>query len=131
MEIVRKKQIKQLEVISGLTESEAKESILESLKKDAENDALLYAKEKMEEAELSVKQDAKKIILNTIQRIGAEEAIDNTVSVFNIESDDLKGRIIGREGRNIRALEAATGVEIIVDDTPEAVSYTHLTLPTN
>jgi ribonuclease Y len=108
LEIVRKKQIKQLEVISGLTESEAKESILESLKKDAENDALLYAKEKMEEAELSVKQDAKKIILNTIQRIGAEEAIDNTVSVFNIESDDLKGRIIGREGRNIRALEAAT-----------------------
>jgi len=121
LEIVRKKQIKQLEVISGLTESEAKESILESLKKDAENDALLYAKEKMEEAELSVKQDAKKIILNTIQRIGAEEAIDNTVSVFNIESDDLKGRIIGREGRNIRALEAATGVEIIVDDTPEAI----------
>ena len=121
LEIVRKKQIKQLEVISGLTETEAKESILESLKKDAENDALLYAKEKMEEAELSVKQDAKKIILNTIQRIGAEEAIDNTVSVFNIESDDLKGRIIGREGRNIRALEAATGVEIIVDDTPEAI----------
>ena len=121
LEIVRKKQIKQLEVISGLTESEAKESILESLKKDAENDALLYAKEKMEEAELSVKQDAKKIILNTIQRIGAEEAIDNTVSVFNIESNDLKGRIIGREGRNIRALEAATGVEIIVDDTPEAI----------
>ena len=121
LETVRKKQIKQLEVISGLTESEAKESILESLKKDVENNALLYAKEKMEEAELSVKQDAKKIILNTIQRIGAEEAIDNTVSVFNIESDDLKGRIIGREGRNIRALEAATGVEIIVDDTPEAI----------
>ena len=75
----------------------------------------------MEEAELTVKENAKKIILNTIQRIGAEEAIDNTVSVFNIESDDIKGRIIGREGRNIRALEAATGVEIIVDDTPEAI----------
>ena len=84
MEIVRKKQIKQLEGISCLIESEAKESILESLKKDAENDALLYAKEKMEEAELYVKQDAKKIILNTIQRIGAEEAIDNTVSDINI-----------------------------------------------
>ena len=75
----------------------------------------------MEEAELTVKENAKKIILNTIQRIGAEEAIDNTVSVFNIESDDIKGRIIGREGRNIRALESATGVEIIVDDTPEAI----------
>ena len=76
----------------------------------------------MEEAKLTVEQDAKKIIINTIQRIGSEEAIDNCVSVFNIESDDMKGRIIGREGRrNIRALEAATGVEIIVDDTPEAI----------
>ena len=120
-ERVRKEQIKQLESISGLSETEAKESLLESLKKDAENDALIYAKEKMEEAELTVKENSKKIILNTIQRIGAEEAIDNTVSVFNIESDDIKGRIIGREGRNIRALEAATGVEIIVDDTPEAI----------
>ena len=121
VEKVRKNQIKQLEVISGLSEKEAKKSLLESLKKDAENDALTYAKEKMEEAELTVKENAKKIILNTIQRIGAEEAIDNTVSVFNIESDDIKGRIIGREGRNIRALESATGVEIIVDDTPEAI----------
>ena len=121
VEELRKNQIKQLEVISGLSEKEAKESLLESLKKDVENDAVLFAKEKMEEAELTVKENAKKIILNTIQRIGAEEAIDNTVSVFNIESDDIKGRIIGREGRNIRALEAATGVEIIVDDTPEAI----------
>ena len=120
-ERVRKEQIKQLESISGLSENEAKESLLESLKKDAENDALIYAKEKMEEAELTVKENSKKIILNTIQRIGAEETIDNTVSVFNIESDDIKGRIIGREGRNIRTLEAATGVEIIVDDTPEAI----------
>ena len=120
-ERVRKEQIKQLESISGLSETEAKESLLESLKKDAENDALIYAKEKMEEAELTVKENSKKIILNTIQRIGAEETIDNTVSVFNIESDDIKGRIIGREGRNIRTLEAATGVEIIVDDTPEAI----------
>ena len=121
LEKVRKNQIKQLELISGLSEKEAKDSLLKSLKKDAENDALIYAKEKMEEAQLTVKENAKKIILNTIQRIGAEETIDNTVSVFNIESDDIKGRIIGREGRNIRALEAATGVEIIVDDTPEAI----------
>ena len=121
VEKARKEQIKELEVISGLSEADAKESLLESLKKDAENDALIYAKEKMEEAELTVKENSKKIILNTIQRIGAEETIDNTVSVFNIESDDIKGRIIGREGRNIRSLEAATGVEIIVDDTPEAI----------
>ena len=121
LEKVRKNQIKQLELISGLSEKEAKDSLLKSLKKDAENDALIYAKEKMEEAQLTVKENAKKIILNTIQRIGAEETIDNTVSVFNIESDDIKGRIIGREGRNIRALESATGVEIIVDDTPEAI----------
>ena len=121
IEKVRKNQIKQLELISGLSEKEAKDSLLESLKKDAENDALVYAKEKMEEAQLTVKENAKKVILNTIQRIGAEETIDNTVSVFNIESDDIKGRIIGREGRNIRALESATGVEIIVDDTPEAI----------
>jgi ribonuclease Y len=80
-----------------------------------------FIQDKMEEAKLTVEQDAKKIIINTIQRIGSEEAIDNCVSVFNIESDDVKGRIIGREGRNIRALEAATGVEIIVDDTPEAI----------
>ena len=110
VEKVRKNQIKQLELISGFSEKEAKDSLLESLKKDAENDALVYAKEKMEEAQLTVKENAKKVILNTIQRIGAEETIDNTVSVFNIESDDIKGRIIGREGRNIRALEAATGV---------------------
>ena len=121
IENVQKTQIKQLEEISGLTKNEAKESLLKSLKIEADNDALVYAKKKMEEADLSVKENAKKIILNTIQRIGAEETIDNTVSVFNIESDDLKGRIIGREGRNIRALEGATGVEIIVDDTPEAI----------
>ena len=89
VEKVRKNQIKQLELISGLSEKEAKDSILKSLKKDAENDALIYAKEKMEEAQLTVKENAKKIILNTIQRIGAEETIDNTVSVFNIESDDI------------------------------------------
>ena len=117
----RKEQIKQLEIIAKLSEEDAKNQLIDFIKKDAEADALVYVKEKMEEAEMTVQQDAKKIIIDTIQRIGAEEAIDNTVSVFHIESDDLKGRIIGREGRNIRALESATGVEIIVDDTPEAI----------
>ena len=117
----RKEQIKQLEIIARLSEEDAKNQLIDSIKKDAEADALVYVKEKMEEAEMTVQQDAKKIIIDTIQRIGAEEAIDNTVSVFHIESDDLKGRIIGREGRNIKALESATGVEIIVDDTPEAI----------
>ena len=117
----RKEQIKQLEIIARLSEEEAKNQLVNSIKKDAEADALVYVKEKMEEAKMTVQKDAKKIIIDTIQRIGAEEAIDNTVSVFHIESDDLKGRIIGREGRNIKALEAATGVEIIVDDTPEAI----------
>ena len=117
----RKEQIKQLEIIAGLSEENAKNQLIDFIKKDAEADALVYVKEKMEEAEMTVQQDAKKIIINTIQRIGAEETIDNTVSVFHIESDDLKGRIIGREGRNIKALESATGVEIIVDDTPEAI----------
>ena len=117
----RKEQIKQLEIIAGLSEENAKNQLIDFIKKDAEADALVYVKEKMEEAEMTVQQDAKKIIINTIQRIGAEETIDNTVSVFHIESDDLKGRIIGREGRNIKALESATGVEIIVDDTPESI----------
>lgn len=117
----RKEQIKQLEIIAKLSEEDAKNQLIDFIKKDAEADALVYVKEKMEEAEMTVQQDAKKIIIDTIQRIGAEEAIDNTVSVFHIESDDLKGRIIGREGRNIKALESATGVEIIVDDTPEAI----------
>ena len=117
----RKEQIKQLEIIAKLSEEDAKNQLIDFIKKDAEADALVYVKEKREEAEMTVQQDAKKIIIDTIQRIGAEEAIDNTVSVFHIESDDLKGRIIGREGRNIRALESATGVEIIVDDTPEAI----------
>ena len=117
----RKEQIKQLEIIARLSEEDAKNQLIDSIKKDAEADALVYVKEKMEEAEMTVQRDAKKIIIDTIQRIGAEEAIDNTVSVFHIESDDLKGRIIGREGRNIKALESATGVEIIVDDTPEAI----------
>ena len=121
VEKAHKSQIKQLEVISGLSADDAKQELVESLKSEAKNDAMVYIQDTMEEAKLTAEQDAKKIIINTIQRIGTEEAVDNCVSVFNIESDDVKGRIIGREGRNIRALEAATGVEIIVDDTPEAI----------
>ena len=118
---LHKSQVKQLEVISGLSAEDAKEQLVESLKGEAKSDAMAYVQDKMEEAKLTAQQDAKKIIINTIQRVGTEEAVENCVSVFNIESDDMKGRIIGREGRNIRAIEAATGVEIIVDDTPEAI----------
>ncbi|SHI55218.1 ribonuclease Y [Algibacter luteus] len=118
---LHKSQVQQLEVISSLSAEEAKEQLVESLKGEAKNDAMSFIQSAIEEAKLTAEQDAKKIIINTIQRIGTEEAVDNCVSVFNIESDDVKGRIIGREGRNIRAIEAATGVEIIVDDTPEAI----------
>ncbi|NQY05612.1 MAG: ribonuclease Y [Flavobacteriaceae bacterium] len=118
---MHKKQIEQLEGISGLSADDAKEQLVESLKQEAKADAQSFIQDTLEEAKLTAQQEAKKIIINTIQRIGTEEAIDNCVSVFNLESDDVKGRIIGREGRNISALEAATGVEIIVDDTPEAI----------
>ncbi|MBR9757037.1 MAG: ribonuclease Y [Algicola sp.] len=118
---LHKSQVEQLEVISSLSAEEAKAQLVESLKGEAKNDAMAYIQTTIEEAKLTAQQEAKKVIVNTIQRVGTEEAIDNCVSVFNIESDDVKGRIIGREGRNIRALEAATGVEIIVDDTPEAI----------
>ena len=118
---LHKSQVKQLEVISGLTAEEAKTQLIDSLKNEAKTDAMAYIQTTIEEAKLTARQEARKIIINTIQRIGTEEAIDNCVSVFNLESDDVKGRIIGREGRNTRALEAATGVEIIVDDTPEAI----------
>ena len=121
VEKLHKRQVQQLEVISSLSAEEAKEQLVESLKGEAKSDAMAYVQSSLEEAKLTAEQDAKKIIINTIQRIGTEEAVDNCVSVFNIESDDVKGRIIGREGRNIRAIEAATGVEIIVDDTPEAI----------
>lgn len=121
VERLHKSQVEQLEVISSLSAEDAKDQLIESLKGEAKNDAMAYVQDKMEEAKLTAQQEAKKIIINTIQRVGTEEAIDNCVSVFNIESDDVKGRIIGREGRNIRAIEAATGVEIIVDDTPEAI----------
>ncbi len=118
---LHKNQVQQLEVISSLSAEEAKEQLVESLKGEAKNDAMAFVQGALEEAKLTAEQEAKKVIINTIQRIGTEEAVDNCVSVFNIESDDVKGRIIGREGRNIRAIEAATGVEIIVDDTPEAI----------
>ena len=118
---MHKSQLNQLEVISGLSTEDAREQLMEGLKGEAKTKAMAHIQETIEEAKLTAQQEAKKIIINTIQRIGTEEAVENCVSVFNIESDDVKGRIIGREGRNIRALEAATGVEIIVDDTPEAI----------
>jgi ribonuclease Y len=118
---LHKSQVAQLEVISGLSAEDAKNQLVESLKSEAKSKAMSHIQETIEEAKLTAHQEAKKIIISTIQRVGTEEAVENCVSVFNIESDDVKGRIIGREGRNIRALEAATGVEIIVDDTPEAI----------
>lgn len=121
VEKMHKSQLQQLEVISGLSAEEAKEQLIEGLKAEAKTQAMAQIQDTIEEAKLTAQQEAKKIIINTIQRVGTEEAVENCVSVFNIESDDVKGRIIGREGRNIRALEAATGVEIIVDDTPEAI----------
>lgn len=121
IEKLHKSKVQQLEVISGLSAEEAKTQLIESLKESAKTDAMSLIQNTIEEAKLTAQQEAKKIVVNTIQRIGTEEAIDNCVSVFNLESDDVKGRIIGREGRNIRAIEAATGVEIIVDDTPEAI----------
>ncbi|HET8753515.1 MAG TPA: ribonuclease Y [Salinimicrobium sp.] len=121
LEKLHSSKIQQLEVISGLSAQDAKTQLIEALKDTAKADSMALIQDTIEEAKLTAQQEAKKIIINTIQRIGTEEAIDNCVSVFNLESDDVKGRIIGREGRNIRAIEAATGVEIIVDDTPEAI----------
>jgi ribonucrease Y len=118
---MHRNQLQQLETISGLSAQEAKDQLVEGLKSEAKANAMMHIQDTIEEAKLTAQQEAKKIIINTIQRIGTEEAVENCVSVFNIESDDVKGRIIGREGRNIRAIEAATGVEIIVDDTPEAI----------
>ena len=121
VEKMHKSQLQQLEVISGLSTEDAKNQLIEGLKGEAKTQAMAHIQDTIEEAKLTAQQEAKKIIINTIQRVGTEEAVENCVSVFNIESDDVKGRIIGREGRNIRAIEAATGVEIIVDDTPEAI----------
>jgi ribonuclease Y len=121
LEILHRKELQQLEVISALSAEQAKEKLIESLKDEAKTDAMSFVNEIMEEAKMNANKEAKRIIIQTIQRIATETAIENAVTVFNIESDEIKGRIIGREGRNIRALEAATGVEIIVDDTPEAI----------
>lgn len=118
---LHRSQIEQLEVISSLSAEDAKMQLMEGLKDEAKTQAMSFIQNSVEEAKMTAHLEAKKIIINTIQRIGTEEAVENCVSVFNLESDDVKGRIIGREGRNIRALEAATGVEIIVDDTPEAI----------
>ena len=118
---MHRRQVEQLEVISSLSADDAKAQLMETIKDEAKTDAMAYIQNSLEEAKLTAQQEAKKVIINTIQRIGTEEAVENCVSVFNLESDDVKGRIIGREGRNIRAIEAATGVEIIVDDTPDAI----------
>ncbi len=121
VDAMHKRQVEVLEKVSNYTAEEAKAELLETLKDEARTKAQAHIQEIMEEAELNAKNEAKKIVIQAIQRIGTEQAIENAVSVFNIESDDIKGRIIGREGRNIRAIESATGVEIIVDDTPEAI----------
>ncbi|MBK6989946.1 MAG: ribonuclease Y [Bacteroidetes bacterium] len=115
------RQVEQLEKISGLSVDQAKSQLVEALKAEAKTDAMSYIKDIMEEAKLTANKEAKKIIIQTIQRVATEHAVENAVTIFNIENDEVKGRIIGREGRNIRALEAATGVEIIVDDTPETI----------
>lgn len=111
----------QLETISGLSAEQAKERLVEALKEEAKTNAMSYINDIMEEAKMTANKEAKRIVVQSIQRVATETAIENSVTVFHIESDEIKGRIIGREGRNIRALEAATGVEIIVDDTPEAI----------
>ena len=118
---LKKQQIEQLEAISGMSGEQAKEKLINSLKEEAEAEAVSYVNEIMEEAKMTANTEAKKIVIKTIQRVATETATENAVSIFHIDSDEIKGRIIGREGRNIRALEAATGVEIIVDDTPEAI----------
>jgi ribonuclease Y len=121
LEKIKNKHIEELENIAGLSAHEAKEELVKSLKAEAKTEAMSYINDIIEEAKLTANKEAKKIIVRTIQRIGTESAIENAVTVFHIDNDDIKGRIIGREGRNIRALEAATGIEIIVDDTPESI----------
>jgi len=121
LEKLHRQQVEQLELISGLSATEAKNQLIESLKEEAKAEAMSYINEIIDEAKMTANKEAKRIIVQTMQRVASEQAIENAVTVFHIESDEIKGRIIGREGRNIRALEAATGVEIIVDDTPEAI----------
>jgi len=121
LEKLHRQQVEKLETISGLSAEEAKNNLIESLKEEAKTGAMSYINEILDEAKMTANKEAKRIVIQTIQRVAAENAIENAVTVFHIDSDEMKGRIIGREGRNIRALEAATGVEIIVDDTPEAI----------
>ncbi len=121
LEKLHQKQVEQLETLSGLSAEEAKERLVESLKDEAKSNASAYISEIIEEAKMTANKEAKKIVIQSIQRVATETAIENSITVFHIESDEIKGRIIGREGRNIRALEAATGIEIVVDDTPEAI----------
>ncbi len=118
---VHKQHLEKLEHISGLSADDAKAQLVESLQEEAKTDAVAYINEIMEEAKQTANKEAKKIVVKSIQRVATETAVENSVTIFHIESDEIKGRIIGREGRNIRALEAATGVEIVVDDTPEAI----------
>jgi len=118
---MREQQLKQLETVAGLSQEEAKEKMMEAIKAKTHSEGLTLAKTIVEEAKLGATREAKRIVLQTIQRTAAELAIDNTVTAFPLESDDVKGRIIGREGRNIKAFEAATGVEILIDDTPETI----------
>ena len=120
-ETLRAEQITKMEDIAGLTAADAKNQLVEMMRDEAKTQAMSYIKDAMDEARLTASKEAKRVVINTIQRVAPEVAIENAVTVFNIESDEVKGRIIGREGRNIRALEAATGVEIVVDDTPEAI----------
>ena len=118
---LHQKEIEHLESLSGLSADEAKERLIDSLKDEAKTEAASYINDIMEEAKMTANKEAKKIVIQSIQRVATETAIENSITVFHIESDEIKGRIIGREGRNIRALEAATGIEIVVDDTPEAI----------
>lgn len=121
IEKMHRKQVEQLQIIAGLSADDAKNQLVEALKNEAKTEAASHIKDIMDEARLTANKEAKRIVVQTIQRVATEHAVENSVSVFNIENDEVKGRIIGREGRNIRAIEAATGVEIIVDDTPEAI----------
>ncbi len=122
VEKLHRRQVEMLEKVSGLKADDAKAQLVESVKGEAKTQAMAYIKDIMDEAKLTANKEAKKIIIQSIQRVATETAIENSVTVFHIEGDEMKGRIIGREGRNIRALEAATGVEIIVDDTPDAIT---------
>lgn len=121
LELLHRQGVEKLEMLSGMSAEEAKKDLVESLKAEAQSDAITYINETMEEAKMTANKEAKRVVVQTIQRIATETVVENSVTVFHIESDEVKGRIIGREGRNIRALESTTGVEIVVDDTPEAI----------